>query len=161
MIDYFLAISGGILIIVAFIGCFVPIVPGPPLAFGGLLCVHYTRWGGYSVKELVGIGIAVLVAVILDYVLPLWGTKKFGGSKRAVTGATIGMLIGAIFLAPWGIIVGPFVGAFIGEYSKKENRSNALYSAFGTFVGIILSLGIKIAAVGITAYYYITKLLRA
>ncbi|MCX7679977.1 MAG: DUF456 domain-containing protein [Spirochaetes bacterium] len=156
--DYLLAVIGGLLILVAFIGCFVPIIPGPPLGFAGLLCVHFTRWGGYEFKVLIGIGSAVVIAAILDYLLPLWSAKKFGGSKRGVFGATLGMIVGLLLFSPWGVIVGPLVGAFVGEYSNKGTRKNSLKSAFGVFLGIIFSLWIKLAVMGLITYYYVIKL---
>lgn len=156
--DYFLAALGAIFILAAFLGCFVPVIPGPPLGFAGLICAHFTRWGNYEAKILIGIAAAVVIAAILDYVLPLWATKKFGGSKRGIWGATLGMVLGLIFFPPWGIIIGPFVGAFIGEYTDKENRDKALKSAFGAFIGIVFSMGLKLAVVGVIAYYYVAKI---
>jgi len=156
--DYFLASLGAVLILVAFLGCFVPVIPGPPLGLAGLICAHFTRWGNYETKLLIGIAIAVVMAAIFDYILPIWTTKKFGGSKRGIWGATLGLVVGLIFFPPWGIIIGPFVGAFIGEYSDPENRDKALKSAFGAFLGVVFSMGLKLAVVGVIAYYYVVQL---
>ena len=71
-----------------------------------------------------------MIANIVDYYLPIWGTKKYGGTKAGVTGSTIGMIAGLFVLPPVGMIVGPFVGAFIGEYLAAEGTGQkALRSA--------------------------------
>ena len=81
MTDYLLLILGIIIMILGIIGCLVPVLPGPPLSFIGLLLLHFTRWGGFTGWTLITFaGISIAVSV-LDYLVPVWGTKKFGGSK--------------------------------------------------------------------------------
>ncbi len=150
--DYLFIAIGSILILLGFVGCFLPVLPGPPLSYAGLLFGHFTRWGGFETSILVWLGIAAMLAAILDYILPIWTTKKFGGSNRGVIGATVGLILGAIFFSPFGIIIGPFVGAFLGEFSVPENRDRALKSAFGSFMGFVLGTGLKLASVGAIAY---------
>lgn len=89
------------------------------------------------------LGIAILIW-LMDYVIPAMGTKKYGGSRYGIWGTTIGLIIGLIFLGPFGIIIGPFAGAFIGEMmydSKDSNR--AIKAAFGSFIGFLFSTGLK------------------
>jgi len=93
-----------------------------------------------------------------DYILPVWATKKFGGSKRGVWGATIGLIIGIFFFPPIGLIVGPFVGAFIGEISSNQNQSKALNSAIGSFIGFLMGTGLKFAVSGVITYYFVLEL---
>ena len=64
---------------------------------------------------------------ILDYIVPVWGTKKFGGSKYGTRGATVGLIIG-LFLGPLGIIIGPFIGAVVGELIFKDDMKYATQS---------------------------------
>ncbi|PKP39171.1 MAG: DUF456 domain-containing protein, partial [Bacteroidetes bacterium HGW-Bacteroidetes-15] len=134
------------------------VIPGPPLSFGGLLIIHYTQWGSIDGNLLLWLGVAAAVATILDYILPIWATKKFGGSKRGVWGATIGLVIGIFFFPPIGIIVGPFLGAFIGEYTSPLNKNNALKSAIGSFIGFLLGTGLKFAVSGLITYYFVLEL---
>jgi uncharacterized protein YqgC (DUF456 family) len=58
--------------------------------------------------------VVVVVIQVLDYFIPAWGTKKFGGTKWGVWGSTIGLLLGFL-MGPLGIVLGPFVGAVVGE----------------------------------------------
>ena len=95
--DIFLIILGLILIIIGFIGCIVPGLPGPGLAWAGLLVTTLSNvipdnW------SLIGVGfVIVLVITVLDYIIPAIGTKKFGGSKYGTYGAIIGVLAGIFF----------------------------------------------------------------
>lgn len=155
--DFIIISIAGILILLGLIGCILPILPGPPLSFGGLLILHFTRWGNIDGDLLIWLGIAAALATVLDYVLPIWATKKFGGSKRGVWGATIGLVIGLFFFPPIGIIVGPFLGAFIGEITS-DNEKNALKSATGSFIGFLFGTGIKFAVSGVVTYYFFMEL---
>jgi uncharacterized protein YqgC (DUF456 family) len=156
--EYVLISIAVILIILGILGCILPVIPGPPLSFGGILILHYTKWGSIDGKLLLWMGIAAVIATILDYIMPIWATKRFGGSKRGVWGATIGLVIGIFFFPPIGIIVGPFLGAFIGEYTSPLNKNNALKSAIGSFIGFLLGTGLKFAVSGVITYYFVMEL---
>jgi len=151
--DIFLIILAVILFILGIIGCIVPALPGPPLSFVGLLLFHFTRWGGLSINLLIWLGIATVIVTVLDYFFPIWTTKKFGGTKRGVWGATIGLLLG-LFWAPIGIIMGTFLGAFIGEMTGNNNSDKALRSAIGAFLGIIFGTVAKLAVSGVIIFYF-------
>ena len=94
----------------------------------------------------------------LDYVVPIYGTKKFGGTKRGVWGSTIGLLVGLFFFPPFGIIIGPFVGAFLGEMSTgKTTNKAALRSAFGSFVGFLAGTLLKLIASAWMAWLFVVN----
>ena len=152
-----MVIIAGILVIIGIIGCIIPVLPGPPLSYVGILLLHFTQWGGLSTELLVFLGILAVAVTVIDFLLPVWTTKKFGGSKYSVWGATIGLIIG-LFFAPLGIIICPFVGAFVGEMIFSNNSNKALRSAIGSFIGFLLGTGAKFAASGIMLYYYIVEL---
>jgi uncharacterized protein len=156
--DYLLVTIAALLILLGLIGCILPVLPGPPLGFGGLIILHYTKWGSINGNLLLWLGIAAGLATILDYILPIWATKKFGGSKRGIWGATIGLIIGIFFFPPIGLIVGPFIGAFVGEISSNQNHSIALRSALGSFIGFLLGTGLKFAVSGVITYYFVAEL---
>ncbi|MDY0254793.1 MAG: DUF456 domain-containing protein [Tenuifilaceae bacterium] len=156
--DYLLIVIAAILIVLGLLGCILPVIPGPPLSFGGLLLLHFTQWGPIHSDILVWLGIAAAVATVLDYIFPVWTTKRFGGSKRGVWGSTIGLVVGLFFFPPFGIIIGPFVGAFVGEVTANQNQRSALKSALGSFVGFLLGTGLKFAVSGVTSYYFIMEL---
>ncbi|MDR2927584.1 MAG: DUF456 domain-containing protein [Cytophagaceae bacterium] len=155
--DYFLIIIAGLLLTLGLIGCIVPALPGPPLSYGGILILHFTHWGNLSISLLVWLAVFTVIVTVMDYVLPIWTTRKFGGSKRGVWGSTIGLVVG-LFFAPWGIILGPFLGAFIGEMTSSNNSDKALRSAIGSFVGFLLGTGAKFAVCGVMIYFFVVEL---
>jgi uncharacterized protein YqgC (DUF456 family) len=103
------------------------------------------------------LGVAILIWGI-DFIIPAWGTKKFGGSKYGIWGTILGLIIGLVFLGPLGIIVGPFLGAFVGELIHDSTDSKrAVKAAFGSLVGFMLSTGLKFLVSIIFLGLYITK----
>lgn len=155
--DIALYIIAGLCLVVGTIGCVLPGLPGVPLAFLALIFMHITDKYQYSWQFLV-IWLAVVVVIsILDFVIPAWGTKKFGGTKAGAWGATIGVVVG-LFLGPWGIILGPFAGAVIGELVANRKDTNPLKAGFGSFLGILSGTVLKLICCGMMIYYYLKTL---
>ena len=153
--DITLLIIGFILCLVGVIGSFLPILPGPPISWVGLLLLHLTA----AVTDnwvLLGItgGIALIVFA-LDYIIPAIGTKKFGGTRAGMIGTTIGLIVGILAPIPFGIIIGPFVGAFLGELSNKADNKTALKAAFGSFLGFLTGAFMKFVVTMIFLGIYI------
>lgn len=124
-------------------GCILPVIPGPPLSWIGLLIVHFTRFADFSVRFLWITVFVAIVVTVLDYLIPIWGTKRFGGTKAGMWGATIGMIIGIIF-SPIGMILGAFGGAVIGEAMNGKDSTSAFKSGIGSFIGFMLGIGLKL-----------------
>ena len=76
MTDYVLLILGIILMLTGIIGCLVPVLPGPPLSFLGLIMLHLTRFAKFSSTLLITLAVITIVVTILDYIVPIWGTKN-------------------------------------------------------------------------------------
>jgi uncharacterized protein YqgC (DUF456 family) len=144
-LDILLLIVGFLFLVVGLFGAILPILPGPPLSWIGLLLINLTSIVPIN-YTLLGITLFIAILVtILDYVIPAWGTKKFGGSKYGVIGTTLGLFIGLIIPIPFGIIIGAFLGAFIGElYNERRNTQKALKASFGSVVGFFISTGLKL-----------------
>nr|WP_298994756.1 DUF456 domain-containing protein [uncultured Allomuricauda sp.] len=143
--DIVLLVLGFVLMLIGILGSFLPVLPGPPLSWVGLLLLYLTK----SVPDdwwLLGITLVIALTVtVLDYVIPAAGTKKFGGSKAGMWGSIIGLLVAIFFpiLGPFGIIIWPFVGALVGELSNKSDNKTALKAAFGSFVGFLTGTFLK------------------
>jgi len=153
MSDYLLLITGLILIVLGIIGCLVPVLPGPPLSYLALIMLHFSRFGQFSGTTLIILGAIALAVTILDYIVPVWGTRKFGGSKYGTRGATVGLVIG-LFLGPLGIIIGPLIGAFIGEMIFKDDLNYALKAGFGSLLGFLTGIGLKLAASFVMTFFF-------
>ena len=152
--DYFLLIVAILLMILGIIGCLVPILPGPPLSYLGLVAVHFTRFANVSHKLFIILGCIAIAVTILDYVVPIWGTRHFGGSKYGARGATVGLIIG-LFLGPPGVIAGPFIGAVVGELIFKDDIKYALKAGFGSLLGFMTGVGLKLATSLIITFYFV------
>lgn len=151
--DWIYIISGLILIVLGFIGCFAPVIPGPPIAYAGLLLQLLRTDIQFSIFWLVIWGLLVVIVAILDYWFPIYGTKLFGGTKGGSWGSTIGLVLG-LFFGPIGIILGPFFGAFVGEIVNKQDAKAAFKSATGSLLGFLAgTLTKSIVVVGIAGYF--------
>ncbi len=143
--DIFLIIVGFIFIIVGIVGSILPVLPGPPLAWVGLLFMYLTKLIPMDYWVL---GIALTLAIIitiLDYVIPAVGTKKFGGTKYGMWGTTIGLVIGLLIPIPLGFLIGSIVGAFVGELIyDSQDTPRAIKAAIGSFVGFISATFLKL-----------------
>lgn len=159
MSDYVLLILGIILMLIGIIGCLVPVLPGPPLSYLGLIMLHLTRFGQFSSTLLITMAVITVVVSVLDYIVPVWGTKKFGGSKYGTRGATIGLIIG-LFLGPAGIIIGPLIGAVVGELIFKDDMKYAVRAGFGSLLGFLTGIGLKLATSFAMTFYFVRELIR-
>jgi len=156
MSDYILLILSIILMILGIIGCLVPVLPGPPLSYLGLILLHFTKFADFSSAFLIVMAAIAVVVTILDYIVPVWGTKKFGGSKYGTRGAAVGLVIG-LFLGPPGIIIGPFIGAVVGELIFKDDMKYAIKAGFGSLLGFLTGIGLKLAASFIMTFYFVKE----
>ena len=155
--DYILLVLGIIFILVGVLGCILPIIPGPPLSYVGILFLHFTEFADYTTTFLVFFAILAIIVTLLDYFVPIWGTKRFGGSKYGSWGATIGVVLGLFLFPPLGIILLPFVGAVIGESIKGSDFSSSLRAGAGSFLGFLMGTGLKLITSLIMAFYFVKE----
>ena len=146
--DIALLIVAFLLMAVGIIGCIVPGLPGTPLAYAGLWIAQITERVDFSWQTLLVWGIVTVVISVLDYVVPAWGTKQFGGTKWGVWGSMIGVFAGLAF-GPVGVIVGPLAGAVIGELLGGKEMMAALRAGWGSFVGLLFGTILKLICCGL------------
>lgn len=157
--DILLAVIAAIVIIIGFFGTFVPVIPGAPLAWTGLLISYFSSYIEISITTLIICLIVAVAVSIADNLFPVAMTRKSGGSKAGMWGSTIGLIAG-IFTGPWGIILGPFCGALIGELIYDHSDIKKCFrAAFGAFKGFLLGTGIKMLTVAAFIWIYIIALL--
>lgn len=143
----FFAILAGILLLIGLIGTVLPVLPGPPIAWAGLLAAHFSSYSQIEIWILIATGIAAVFVTVIDNIFPSVMTKKAGGSKAATLGCTIGLIV-SFFLGPIFILIAPFAGALIGEMiHDSSDAKRALKAAFGAFKGFLLGTGLKIICV--------------
>jgi uncharacterized protein YqgC (DUF456 family) len=156
-----LIIIAFILLIIGIIGAVVPVLPGPPLSFIGLLLAQWSGYCGFTTAFLwVWAGITVFITVI-DYILPSLLARRFGGSRSAAIGSFVGVVIGIFFFPPWGLIIGAFFGALVGELiHNRKNKAQAFKSAFGALLAFIAGSGAKLIASSIMLFYAIKAVIK-
>lgn len=152
--DLLWTVLGCAFLIAGIIGSVVPLLPGPPLSYVGLLVLQLREASPFTWKFMIIWLIVVMIISILDYVVPIYGTKKFGGSKYGIWGSGIGLLFG-FWLGPMGIIAGPFIGALAGELLARSHSENALRAAMGSFIGFVFSVLMKLVTCIVMGWYAI------
>ncbi|MCF8228151.1 MAG: DUF456 family protein [Bacteroidales bacterium] len=162
--DWLLITLGIIALLLGIIGAVLPVLPGPAISYAALILLQFTEEAPFSERFLVVMGLVMGAVTLLDYVVPIYGTKKFGGSKAGIRGSMIGLVIGIVILpllgiviGPFGIlgiILGPFVGAYIAETSTGKDSDRALIAAFGSFVGFLTGTLMKLTYSVIVVFYF-------
>ena len=138
-------IIGEILAVTGLSGLLLPIVPGAPLLFLGLLFGAWAEDFRYiGVWTLLILAAMTALTYVVEFAASILGVKKYGGSRRAMAGAAIGGIVGIFFGIP-GILLGPFVGAVIGELSLQRSLDEASRAGFGTVVGLAIGVAGKLA----------------
>lgn len=155
--DILLIILGILCLIAGLAGCFLPVLPGPPVAYAGLLLLHFTDKVQYSTTQLLVWLFIVIVMQVLDYFVPMLGSKYSGGSQWGTRGCLVGTIVGLFFM-PWGIILGPFLGAFIGELLGGRKARQALKSGLGSLLGFLLGTVLKCVVCGYFIYQFVSNL---
>lgn len=155
---------GYTLMFIGLVGAVVPVLPGPPLIWLGVLAWaygdHFTRIGW---PTLLLLGVLALVAWGADLFLTTLLSRRAGASWRAIGGAIAGGLIGGAFLSALpiiGTVAGALIGAVAGmwlvEYSIKQNgrAATAVVYAYitGSFLNLIIEVGASLLMAGIFAW---------
>ncbi len=155
--DWIWIVAGLLLVLVGLAGSILPLLPGPPIAFVGLLLQLFRADHPFTSQFLwIWAGVVALI-LVLDYLIPIWGTKRFGGTKYGVWGCTLGFLA-AFWMGPLGIIIGPFLGAFAGEMIAGQDSRKSFRAAMGSFVGFLLGSLLKMIACFLMGYYIVASI---
>lgn len=142
-------------LVVGLIGTVAPVLPGPPLAWVGILLTYWIPFIPIPLWLIISTAVAAVIVTILDNILPVYMTKLSGGSKAGAWGCTLGLIFG-FFIGPAGIIFCPFFGALIGELiHDNSNMARVFKAAFGAFMGFLLGTGLKLTTVILFIWIFI------
>jgi uncharacterized protein YqgC (DUF456 family) len=154
-----LIVLGFVFLVLGIVGCVLPVIPGPPLAYLSLILISVVRrWQAISPAALIVLAALAVGVTVLDMVLPILASKRKGASKAGMWGSVVGMIAGMLFFPPFGMIVGTFVGAVVGELLFNPEKRNALRAGWGVFVGTLLGIGLKLGVSGAIAFYFVRAL---
>ncbi len=157
--EIIIAVISGLLIITGGIGSILPILPGVPLAYGGLLLYGwFTHFEKITPLALIIFGLLTIITFVIDFVAPAMGAKGYKASRYGIMGSMIGGFLGIFVMGPVGIILGPFIGGFIGELVSVNNFESASKTAWGSFVGLMIGSLFKLAVIAGMLIYFVYAL---
>jgi uncharacterized protein len=141
----------GILVALGLVGVALPILPGLPLVWAGVLvwALHAHTPGAWVV---LGIATAfAVVGLVLKYALP--GRRmRDGGVRSSTTLAGVGLGVVGFFVIPVvGLVVGFLLGTYLAELARHRDPGKAwpatvvAVKAVGLSVGIELLTGLAMA----------------
>lgn len=145
--------------IVGLLGTVLPVLPGTIVSYLGLLLIAFRPDSEISLSMLIIWGVLSVAVIVMDYILPAFLSKRFGGTKAGSTGATIGTILG-IFGGPIGIILGPFFGAVIGELmAEKLSFNEAIKVGVGSMLSFLVGTFFKLVVGGLMLFYIIKDII--
>ncbi|TXK77562.1 DUF456 domain-containing protein [Paenibacillus sp. N3.4] len=134
-----------LLFVVGMIGSVYPVLPGVLAIYGAFFLYGWLiSFEPFGVWFWLIQSLIVIIVIVADYAVSALGVKKFGGSKAAIIGSTIGLIVGPFVIPAFGLIIGPFLGAVIGEIIIRTPWKKALSAGFGSVLGFFASSLVKI-----------------
>lgn len=149
---------GAFFMILGLVGCIAPVIPGPPLSYFGLLLLQLKEEPPFSLQFMLIMFFIAAAITIIDYLLPVWGAKKFGAGKWGVWGSVLGLIAGFFVFPPLGIFIMPFVGALIGEILAGKKGALALKASLGVFLGFLFGTVAKLMVSGYMFWMFIINI---
>lgn len=145
LIEYVALSITSLIFLIGLATSLLPIVPGNLIVWSGVV-THKLCMGNDSVawKIIIITGVITLIGQLADFVLGVWGARKFGASWKGAVGALLGAFIG-FFLPPplFWLIAGPVIGAIIGELFAGRTFKAGSQAGIGTVVGGIVAFALK------------------
>ena len=155
-----LVIIAFILLVLGLLGAVLPVLPGPPLSFAGLILMQLSGHGGFTFVFMLVWGLITVAVTVMDYILPSYMTRRFGGSHAAAIGSFLGLVAGIFFFPPWGLVIGSFLGALAGELVHNgANGVKAFKAALGSLLAFVVGSGAKLAVSAVMLFYAVRELL--
>jgi uncharacterized protein len=153
MVNIPILVISSLLMLVGLCGIIIPVIPGVPLVWLGILIYAIaTGFATIHVAAVVVFFVLTALTLSLDFLMPLLGLKKYKASNWAILGSFLGFIIGVIFFNIWGVIFGPIAGAFLAEMIAKGELKKGLQAALATLlssiVGTLLKLVISLVMIG-------------
>lgn len=155
MLEGITIVIGSILMLLGLAGSILPFLPGPPLSFIGLFLLALLRHFSPPLTPTLVIILAIvtIIAIVMDYIIPLMGAKRYGASKWGVWGSVLGMAIG-IFWSPFAMLVGAFIGAVVAEWFIGKKKGEALRAGWGVVMGTLFATILRLGVSGMMTYYF-------
>lgn len=158
MIEVIALVIAFIFFLAGLVGTLFPGMPGPPLIWAGMLVYGFIAgFEDIGAAFLVAQALLALIVMGVDYLFSALGSRVFGGSKAALWGAALGLLIG-LFFFPYGLLLGPFLGAAVAELLVRSKSDQVLRSGIGATLGFWGALPIKLALEAVMITWFIIRI---
>ncbi len=133
-----------VLVLIGLAGTIVPALPGLPVMLAGLILAAWADdFRHVGTASIVVMTTLAAIGMLIDLLAGLFGAKKTGASRQALTGAFLGGLLGMFFGLP-GVIFGPVLGAMLGEWLARRQFTQAGRVGIGTFLGFLAGTAAKL-----------------
>lgn len=147
-------IATALLILIGFVGIFLPVLPSTPIIFAGTLVYAINdKFENVGWKTYTFLAILMIIGLVLDYVAGVYGAKKFGSTKWGILGSFIGGIVGVIVLNLIGLILGAIIGAVAFELLAGQSLKKSIKAGGGVLLGflggVILKTIIALIMIGI------------
>ncbi len=147
------------LMLAGLVGSVFPALPGVALIWGGMLSFYFLDdLHRLDITFLIIQGILTASTYVADYLITIWGVKKYDGSKAAAWGAALGSLL-VFVIGPLGIIIGPLLGAIAGDLISGQMLKQAFRSGFGSFVGFLFAMLYRLIVCGVMLFWFVIKVI--
>ncbi len=144
--DVALSILALLLSLLGIIGAIMPI-PGVVFSYLGLVCAYFCSYSTLTPRVLIVWAVVSIIVSVVDFLLPPYFAKRFGGSRYGIIGSTVGIFAGFLFFPPVGIILGPLFGAVLGELlHDKSDIDKAIKVGLASLLSFLFGVGIKLVA---------------
>ena len=121
-------------------------LPGTIFVFAGiLLSLLQDDFGPVSSYSVIIFGILTVISLFIDNLTMFFLGRKFGASKWGILGAIFGSLVGTVLAGIIGLLLGALIGASLLEfYFGRKTKSDAFKSGWGSFLGLLMGMGLKV-----------------
>ena len=138
-------------------GSFLPVIPGPPVAYAGLFLLHFTDKVQYSATQLLLWLLIVVIVQVLDYFVPMLGSKYSGGTRWGTPDALPEPSSGCSS-CPGALYSAVFRG-FYRRTFRRQGIRQALKSGLGSLFGFLFGTVLKCVLCGYFAWEFASALL--
>ena len=153
-----ISIQTAVIILLGVLGCIVPLLPGPPLVWLGVLYYAWrTHWEQVSIPTVIVLLVLAIAASTSNLWLSALGAKKTGASGWATLASFAGGLVGLLIFNLPGMLIGAIGAIAAVEYSRHGDWNKVLHAGKGYLAGYLLSMLVELT----TSFVLIGTLLLA
>lgn len=153
-------LAAAALIGVGLSGVVLPVLPGIPVLFGGLLLAAWIDdFQRIGMATVILLGALAMLSILVDLLAGILGAKKVGASPQALWGAGSGTVLG-LFTGFVGLIFAPLLGAAAGEWLARRDSLQAGKVGLATWLGLLIATVAKLAiafimlGIALAAYFF-------